>query len=526
LSHRVETKSGDELGQLADSFNKMTQNTQKTIVSKDYMDNIIESMINSLIVLSPDGIVKMVNRATLALLGYEEDELIGKSIETILAEDDPLIETLLVGVVEEASARNEERTYISRDGRGIPVLFSSSIMRDDSGSIQGIVCVAQDITERKRAKEELLRSKQLLQNVFESIAFGIIIVDREKTVKDINPAALELIQQCREDVVGSTCHRYICPENVGSCPVLDKGDLLDRRETFIVRADGQKVPILKSVVPIEIEGEECLIESFVEITERKQAEGTLEKQARELESAYSELELANQNLEEQIGELNMLLYTMSHDLKAPAVSLQGFSSLLIAEYGDCVGDVGSMYLDRIQTNSERIGNLIERLLELFRIGRMKIKEEPIDITALLRNVTRDLSSRFEDKGIKILVMDRIPMVNCDRAMMSQIFTNLISNASKYIGEDNGNPTIEIGYEERDNYHMLHIKDNGIGIDERYHEKIFQILQRLNDIKTEGTGIGLTIAKKAVEKIGGRIWVDSARGKGTTMYFTVPKAERS
>ena len=117
----------------------------------------------------------------------------------------------------------------------------------------------------------------------------------------------------------------------------------------------------------------------------------------------------------------------------------------------------------------------------------------------------------------------MPTVLCDRTSMGQIFANLISNANKYIGADNEDPIIEVGYNEQDSDYVFYVKDNGIGIAEEYHEKIFQILQRLNETEAEGTGMGLTIVKKIVDGFGGKIWVDSAKGEGTTMYFTVPKA---
>ncbi len=124
------------------------------------------------------------------------------------------------------------------------------------------------------------------------------------------------------------------------------------------------------------------------------------------------------------------------------------------------------------------------------------------------------------------MVDNMPTIVCDRTSMYQIFANLISNASKYMGADNQDPIIEVGYNEHDSDYTFYVKDNGIGIAEEYHEKIFQILQRLNEIEVEGTGMGLTIVKKIVDGFGGKIWVDSAKGEGTTVYFTVPEVMRT
>ena len=430
LSHRVAVKSYDEIGKIADLLNKMAKDLSETLVSKDYVDNIIHSMTDTLIVIDADGTMKTVNQATVDLLGYKEKELTGKSVSIILAEDDLFKKTGITELIENSSADNEERVYLSKDGTEIPILMSRSAMNDDQGNIQGIVCVAQDITERKKAEEMLAR------------------------------------------------------------------------------------------------------------------------QAQELEDAYSQLEDVNQNLEERVDELNVFVYTVSHDLKAPLVSLQGFSSLLMKDHNDLLDENSRMYIERIQKNSERMGMLIEDLLELSRIGRIKGQEELTDISDLISDVADELSPLLEQRGTRLILKTAMPMIKCDRTRVRQIFTNLISNANKFMGEDNENPIIEIGcddrslynplyvkgdglgldskepvigvgYYQQDSYHTFYVRDNGVGIDEEYHEKIFQIFQRLNDLETEGTGIGLAIVKKIVENFGGKIWVNSAKGKGTTMYFTMP-----
>jgi PAS domain S-box-containing protein len=430
LAHRVEVESYDEIGKIADLLNKMAKDLSETLVSKDYVDNIINSMTDTLIVIDADGTVKTVNKATMGLLGYRETELTGKSVKTILAEDELFKKTGIRDLIENSSADNEERVYLSKDGREIPMLMSRSAMNDDQGNIQGIVCVAQDITERKKAEEMLAR------------------------------------------------------------------------------------------------------------------------QAQELEDAYSQLENVNRSLEERVEELNIFVYTVSHDLKAPLVSLQGFSSLLMKDHNELLDENGRMYIERIQKNSERMGMLIEDLLELSRIGRIKGQEELTDISDLISDVADELSPLLEERGTRLILKTNMPLIKCDRTRVRQIFTNLISNANKFMGEDNEDPIIEIGcddrslynplyakgdglgldskepvigigYYQQDSYHTFYVRDNGVGIDEEYHEKIFQIFQRLNDLETEGTGIGLAIVKKIVENFGGKIWVNSAKGKGTTMYFTMP-----
>jgi len=211
-------------------------------------------------------------------------------------------------------------------------------------------------------------------------------------------------------------------------------------------------------------------------------------------------------------ELNSFIYTISHDLKTPLVSLQGFSSLLIDDYKDKLSGDGKKYLERIQKNSEQIGILLDDLLELSRIGRLKGKDELVDISEVISDIAERISSQIEKRGTRLIVNSPMPALWGERIRFRQIFANLIINASKFIGEDNPEPIIELGHEKKNGLHTFYVKDNGIGIDEKYHERIFQIFKRLNDVKTDGTGVGLSIVKKVVEDYSGKIWVDSTLGQ--------------
>ncbi|ODS31279.1 MAG: diguanylate cyclase/phosphodiesterase with PAS/PAC sensor [Candidatus Scalindua rubra] len=163
IAYRIKIKSSDEIGMLTDSFNKMTEDLQKTTVSKDYLDNIIKNMVDTLVVVNPDTTIKTVNQATLNLLGYEEDELIGQPIEMIIEEEEIVSfkGTWITDLMKKGSITSVERAYITKDGRKIPVLFSASVIQNVDGEIQGYVCVALDITEQKRTEELKKKSERL-----------------------------------------------------------------------------------------------------------------------------------------------------------------------------------------------------------------------------------------------------------------------------------------------------------------------------------------------------------------------------
>ncbi len=217
LDAKIETKSKDEIGELAASFNKMTQDLRVSrddiISAKKYTDNIVRSMTDTLLVVSHDGIIQTVNPATCTLLGYKEKELIGEPVSKVVAEGKEipinfstfLRQYFLIGsldneLIKECCIRNVEKTYLAKDGRKIPMLFSGSVMRDDNGNIQGIVCVAQDITERKQAEEALKK----LSSAVEHSADSVIITNKDGLIEYVNPAFEKLTGYNKEEAIGNT----------------------------------------------------------------------------------------------------------------------------------------------------------------------------------------------------------------------------------------------------------------------------------------------------------------------------------
>ena len=185
---------------------------------------------------------------------------------------------------------------------------------------------------------------------------------------------------------------------------------------------------------------------------------------------------------------------------------------------------GLYYLERIKANSEHMEKLIKDLLELSRTSRVKGDWQESAISDIVRRAMEEFNRLIKNNGIEIKTAESFPICLCDPERILQVFMNLISNSIKFIkGVDN--PLIEIGYKERDKEYEFFVKDNGIGIEKDYHEKIFVIFQRLQDVKgIEGTGVGLTIVKKIIDDHGGRVWVESEKGSGATFYFTISKAK--
>ena len=221
------------------------------------------------------------------------------------------------------------------------------------------------------------------------------------------------------------------------------------------------------------------------------------------------------------AELDAFAYSVSHDLKAPLVALQGLAGILLEDYGPRLDPTGRRYLERIQANADHMERLILDLLALSRIGREAHPPEPVHLAELVDDLLATLADPIRSRGIKIVRRD-VATVWAIRTQMEQVLGNLLGNAVKYLG-DAPAPTIEISTTERGAFIECAVSDNGIGIDPAYHDKIFDLFQRLRDLDTEGTGVGLPIVKKIVDAAGGRVWVESTKGHGATFRFTWPKA---
>ncbi|MFC1623717.1 ATP-binding protein [Candidatus Omnitrophota bacterium] len=263
------------------------------------------------------------------------------------------------------------------------------------------------------------------------------------------------------------------------------------------------------------------------------AEG-FNRMAGELKELYTNLENKVRERTAQLGEANKALasknkelddftYIVSHDLKEPLRGTKAFTKMLMEDYSNKLDKEGKEHLKTISDSSIRMARLIEDLLNLSRIGRIKNIKRDIDLNELLSDVKKNLVYSLEERNVDLKVMENLPTLTCDNIRISEVFSNLISNAIKYSKKDI-RPVIEIGYRDKGDFYEFYVKDNGIGIDEEYYDKVFQIFQRLHAKgEYEGTGAGLTIVKKIIENHSGKIWVTSEVGAGSTFYFTLPKS---
>jgi len=223
-------------------------------------------------------------------------------------------------------------------------------------------------------------------------------------------------------------------------------------------------------------------------------------------------------LEESNGELKDFAYIVSHDLKAPLRGIKTLADWIANDYGDKLGEQGKERIGLLLSRVERMHNLINGVLEYSRVGRVREEHVEVDLNKLVGEIIESLGAA---ENISIEVANDLPMVICEETRITEVFQNLLSNAIKFMDKPQGR--IRVGSEEEDSYWKFYVRDNGPGISEKNYEKIFHMFRTLRPRdEFESTGVGLAVVKKIVEMYGGRIWVESTLGKGSTFFFTLPK----
>jgi len=481
---------------------------EKIKESRDYLRNLLETANDLIYTVDINGNFTYLN-PRVEDYGYTPGELLGKRFLTILTEKHR-------GRRFEKSIREKIRQSYNveaktKEGMIRICHLSTSPLMDQEGAVIGLIATVRDVTESEQAKAEITRLKEYSEKIVASIPSSLLVLDKELNIKSVNRTYRETRGIRDNDVVGKNI-KEVFPGDL-----LKEGGLLKAFDEVVETGETRR---LYGVKHASSDHPEKILNITVSGIRRAEEEEEEEDIIMVIEDVTERARLAEE-VRKKNKELESFVYTISHDLRAPIVSVQGFSSILLADFQDKLDDTGKRYLARIQANVRQMEILIDDLLEFSRIGRTAGAFEDVPSVEIIKDVLDVLGPQLKKRGIKVNVRGNLPVIHCERNRIYQVFENLIQNSIKYMG-DAESPEIEVGCRETAGFHEFYVKDNGIGIDPKYHQKIFQIFQRLKEVDAKGTGMGLAIVERIVGIHGGSVRVESERGKGATFYFSVPE----
>jgi len=492
---------------------------------------LFEAAKEGILILDIDtGRIDDVNPFLIELLGFSRDEMLGKTVGELnpfkdIEDNQAMLERLqATGFV-----RYEDLPLQARDGRKMEVEFVSNVYESVGKKV--IQCNIRDITERKRTE---MISFQLAAIVASSDD-AIIGKDLRGVVTSWNAGAEREFGYTASEMIGHSITRLIPAERheeeVKILEQIARGKSVRNFETMRSRKDGSIFNVSVTVSAIKDSSGKVVGASKVvrDITIRKKAEETIHRLNAELEQRVTqrtaELEAANK-------ELESFSYSVSHDLRAPLRAVDGFSQAVLEDYGPQLPEEGRRCLQTIREGAQRMGTLIDDLLTLSRLGRLPLSKRAVETGDLVRAVLEDLSSQREGRQIEVSVAE-LPVCQGDAVLLKQVWINLLSNAIKYTRRRE-KAVIEVGCkrqpiaaedhagpEKKANEDVYFVRDNGTGFDMRYAGKLFGVFQRLHrEEEYEGTGVGLAIVQRIVQRHGGRVWGEAEEDHGATFYFTL------
>ncbi len=480
----------------------------------------------------PDGKYLWVNPGVFQITGYTAEEILAMPdyITALIAEEDRQILTLQISkALHGSKGKNFEFRFINKNGTKRWLSASWQPIYDSQGKSLGIRASGSDITEHKNAEIALRESEHKYRELVEYSPDAISIYIDGKVVF-INREGLRIVGATdASQLLGRSVISFVHPdsrplviERMKRISVEDS--VLPMTEEKFLRLDGSVVDVEVKAIAIRIANKPAVQLIIRDITERKQAENEIRKLNETLEHRVIErtnqLETTNKQLEFHLREIEQFTYIASHDLQEPLRTLTSFTQLISEEYAGKLDEDGNKYIEFIHTSAARMSDLVKGLLEYSLLGKESVLKS-IDCSRIIKDVLTDMADTITLNEASVNVLS-LPLISGYETEMRLLFQNLINNGIKFRKKDI-KPEVCISADSDDNGWIFTVTDNGIGIDPKDSEKIFVIFKRLHKRdEYEGTGIGLAHCKKIVELHGGRIWVESSPGKGSTFRFSIPK----
>jgi len=474
----------------------------------------VESAPNAMVMVDAAGVILLVNAETERLFGWARAELIGQSIDILVPER---FRGRHPGHRAEFMHRPEVRAMgagrelygLRKNGTEFPVEIGLNPIRTSTGTL--VLSAIVDITERKLAEERF-------RLAVESSPSAMVMIDASGSIVLVNAETERLFGYDRNEILGRPVEVLIPSRYRRHHPDLRDG-FISRpevramgagRDLFGLRKDGTEFPVEIGLNPIRTAAGTLVLSAIVDITERKRAEEVPARQRRELARSNEELE--------------QFAYVASHDLQEPLRTVASYTKLLAYRYADKLDDDAKTFIQFAQDGAIRMQNLIDALLAYSRVGTRGREPAPVDVGDAVNQALVNLKASIYEARAKV-ECGPMPTIHSDVTQLNELFQNLIGNAIKF--RSALPPRIELAARREGPEWIFSVADNGIGIDTQFFDRIFEVFQRLHaQSDYPGTGIGLAICKRIVERLGGRIWLESTPGTGTTFFFSLPAENKA
>jgi len=489
--------------------------------------DIIEASGDAIFATTPGGVITSWNPGAEQLYGYTAEEAVGAAFAMLISPDRaPKDFEVLRRAMHGSRLDDYETDQLCADGSLVPVSLGVSPIRGSSGALVGASVIARDRTERKRAEEALREVQEAFRAAFVDAPIGMALFsadpDDDGRLLQVNDSLCAITGYGSDELLRSSLHAITHPldqeEEVAFTEDLLAGRIPNYQiEKRFVRRDGRPVWVMHNVSIVHDAADRALygIAQVQDITERKRAEEGLARVAAELEQRAVELERSN-------ADLGQFAYVASHDLSEPLRMVSSYVQLLERRYGDRLDSDAREFIDFAVDGVNRMQRLIDDLLAYSRVGTSEYRQETIDLAELVEDTLKGMRATVGESGA-IVTQDGLPTVSGDPGQLRQLFQNLISNGIKFV--EDGPPRIHVSARREGQEWSFAVADNGIGIDPKHAERIFAVFKRLHGREAyPGSGIGLSICKRIVERHKGRIWVEPNEGGGSRFCFTMPAPE--
>jgi PAS domain S-box-containing protein len=499
---------------------RVVERTDEMRAAFRYARSLLEASLDPLVTISHEGKVTDVNQATELATGVSRERLIGSDFSGYFTEPHKANEGYMK-VLAEGLVRDYPLTIRHVSGGTMDVLYNATVYKNEAGEVQGVFAAARDITERKKAEQDLRAASLYARGLLEASLDPLVTISPGGNITDVNQATEIATGVGRDVLIGSVFSSYFTePQKAdeGYRKVISEGYVRDYPLT-IRHVSGGTMDVLYNATVYKNEAGEVqgVFAAARDITERKRAEEELSHYREHLEELVTqrtdELSRSNRDLEQ-------FAYAASHDLQEPLRMISGYLQLLSDRYKGQLDEKADKYIDYSVDGAARMSVLIRDLLDYSRVNTRGEELRNVDCNKAFQSAMRNLDTAIKESGAAI-THDSLPVLSADQTQLAQLFQNLVGNAIKFRSPERP-PQIHVSVRKDQTHWIFRVQDNGIGFEQQYEDKIFMIFQRLHGRgQYPGTGIGLAICKRIIERHGGKIWADSEPDKGTSFFFTIP-----